>query len=135
MDNLGTSGCDGAGQSLTLKTLAEPTHFSQEDVINYSGINRGNSANSEIKQGSEDKKVNKRPNNATPERTVNISALNKNELLSMIQGYLNSMISFTNKNRNVHRKLKDTLANIGRVLNQYTKVKNTRVNNEACKST
>jgi hypothetical protein len=56
-------------------------------------------------------------------RTIDVSALNEEELLSMINGYINSMTNFANKTRNVHKELKDTIANTGIVLKRYTKLK------------
>lgn len=59
-------------------------------------------------------------------RTINIGTLGEEDLMRMLQGYLNSMITFAGKNRNVHKELKETLANAGKVLTQYVKVKNSR---------
>ncbi|XP_060851691.1 uncharacterized protein LOC132930053 [Rhopalosiphum padi] len=56
-------------------------------------------------------------------RTIDIAVLNESELLTMIKGYVNSMNDFAKRTRNVHKELKDTLANTGLVLNQYLKIK------------
>lgn len=79
-----------------------------------------------------------RPTASSQKRVIDISALDEDELLGMLRGYINSMCAFVKSNRNVHKELKETLANSSVVLTQYTKVKNrtsstgTRIN--VCKS-
>lgn len=59
-------------------------------------------------------------------RSVDISSLDEEELLSMMQGYIKSMLAFAEANRNVHKELKNKLKNTGLVLSQFVKIRNTR---------
>lgn len=68
-------------------------------------------------------------------RVINIGALNEEELLGMIKGYVNVMIDFANKTRNAHKELKDTLTNTGMVLNQYLKIKSSTHKDKETKNT
>lgn len=45
----------------------------------------------------------------------------------MMQGYIKSMLTFAEANRNVHKELKSKLKNTGLVLSQFVKIRNTRV--------
>lgn len=63
-------------------------------------------------------------------RTINLGSLGEENLLNLLQGYINSMINFAGKNRNVHKELKDTLTNSGRVLTQFMRVKNASPKNK-----
>lgn len=62
-----------------------------------------------------------------PKRVVNIANLNEDQLFDMIQGYVSTMVKFASNNRNVHKEIKETLANTGKVLSQYAKIKNAKV--------
>jgi len=42
-------------------------------------------------------------------RRVDIGALNEEELLEILRGYINSMTAFSRNNRNVHKELKESL--------------------------
>ncbi|XP_022180913.1 uncharacterized protein LOC111041068 [Myzus persicae] len=79
-----------------------------------------------------------RPTASSQKRVIDISALDEDELLGMLRGYINSMCAFVKSNRNVHKELKETLANSRVVLTQYTKVKNrtpsTGTRSNVCKS-
>lgn len=71
----------------------------------------------------------------TKRTIIDISVLNEAELLSMINGHINSMTNFVNKTRNVHNELKDTIANMGILLNRYMKIKNSTPKGKKIKST
>ncbi|KAL4091788.1 hypothetical protein QTP88_026422 [Uroleucon formosanum] len=65
-------------------------------------------------------------------RTIDIGALSEEALLDLLRGYINSMCAIAQSNRNVHKELKETLANSSRLMSQDSKVvkkpenKNTR---------
>jgi len=63
-------------------------------------------------------------NNPPTRRVIDIGALFEDELLGKIRGYINSMCAFAQANRNVHRELKETLANSSILMAQYVKVVN-----------
>uniref|UniRef100_A0A2S2PIS2 CCHC-type domain-containing protein n=1 Tax=Schizaphis graminum TaxID=13262 RepID=A0A2S2PIS2_SCHGA len=63
-------------------------------------------------------------NNPPTKRVIDIGALSEDELLGKIRGYINCMCSFAQANRNVHRELKETLANSSIIIAQYVKVVN-----------
>jgi len=75
------------------------------------------------------------------QRTIDIGALSEEALLDLLRGYINSMYAFAQTNRNVHKELKETLANSNRVMSQYTKVlklredKDTRLRTQATAQT
>jgi len=54
-------------------------------------------------------------------KVIDIGALSGGELLDKLQGYINSMCAFALGTRNVHKELKDTLANLRTVMLQYTR--------------
>jgi len=60
-------------------------------------------------------------------RSVDISSLDEEELLGMIQGYMKSMLAFAEANRNVHKELKTKLKYTRLVLFQFVGTRNTRV--------
>jgi len=59
---------------------------------------------------------------ATP-RTINIGVMGEEELLKYIHGYVNSIAKIASSTRNVHKELKDTIANTDMLLKQYLKTK------------
>jgi len=58
-----------------------------------------------------------------PRRVIDIGALGEDELLGMLRGYINTMLIFAQNTRNVHKELKETLANTHKVMGQYLKAK------------
>lgn len=60
---------------------------------------------------------------STTPGTINIGILSKEELLDMLQSYVNSTKTFADKTSNVHKELKETLENSEKVLIQYLRVK------------
>lgn len=58
-------------------------------------------------------------------KTLNIAVVNKSQLLDMLQNSINSMAAFVKNTRNVHRELKESVANSERVLTRYLKVRKT----------
>ncbi|KAL4082647.1 hypothetical protein QTP88_029708 [Uroleucon formosanum] len=59
----------------------------------------------------------------TKRKIIDIGVLSEDELLCKLQGYINSMCLFAQNNRNVHKELKETLANSNRIMTQYVKVR------------
>jgi len=49
-------------------------------------------------------------------KVVDIGALSEGELLNKLQWYINSMCAFALSTRNVHKELKETLANSKKVM-------------------
>jgi len=61
-------------------------------------------------------------NRAAQKKVIDIGVLSEDELLSKLRGYINSMCAFARSTRNVHKELKETLANSNKVMAQYVKV-------------
>jgi len=70
-------------------------------------------------------------NRTAQRRVIDIGVLSEDELLSKLRGYINSMCTFAQSTRNVHKELKETLANSNRVMMQYIKVRQQGQNNDA----
>lgn len=69
-------------------------------------------------------------------KIIDISKFGEEELLNTMRGYINAMVAFAEKTRNVHKELKDTLGSTSKVFAQYLKVKKPNLNSKvACKST
>jgi len=68
-------------------------------------------------------------NRAAQRNVIDISVLSEDELLSKLRGYINSMCAFAQNTRNVHKELKETLANSNKIMAQYVKVLRKERNN------
>jgi hypothetical protein len=56
-------------------------------------------------------------------RTVDITTLSEDEVLSMMHGTVKGMVEFASNTKNVHRELKDKLKNTGMLLSQFLKLR------------
>jgi hypothetical protein len=56
-------------------------------------------------------------------RTVDITTLSEDEVLSMMHGTVKGMVEFASNTMNVHRELKDKLKNTGMLLSQFLKLR------------
>jgi hypothetical protein len=75
-------------------------------------------------------------NRPPPRKVIEIGALNEDELLDKLQGYINTMCTFGQSIRNVHKELKETLENSNRIMAQYVKVLNqVRIKDATAKAT
>lgn len=61
---------------------------------------------------------------STTIRSTNIRTRSEEELLTMLRGYINSMAVFAQNNRNVHKELKETIANSSKVMSQFIRIRN-----------
>lgn len=85
-------------------------------------VDRGDKATAPIKEAtsietaSTTSAANANPASAKQERrTINIGTLGEDELLNMVRGYINSMLTFAQNTRNVRKKLMETLTNTSMV--------------------
>jgi len=62
-------------------------------------------------------------NRAAQRKVIDIGVLSEDELLCKLRGYINSMCAFAQSTRNVHKELKETLANSSIIMAQYVKVR------------
>jgi len=67
---------------------------------------------------------------AAQRKVIDIGALSEDELLCKLRGYINSMCAFAQGTRNVHKELKETLANSNKIMVQYVKVLRQGRNND-----
>jgi len=70
--------------------------------------------------------TNKDLDSQIPPRRVVVETLSEDEFMGKFRGYINSMCSFAQSTRNVHKELKETLANSNIIITQYVKVLNQR---------
>lgn len=106
----------------SIRDKQNPCQTSEKDE-SHVNLDTGNTPTDKRIQYNE---VLQKPESA-PKKVINIMQLNEEQLLGLLQKYLNSMVAFSNKTRNVHRKLKDTIANSDKVITQLVKVKNARL--------
>jgi len=94
----------------SLPITSAETVMSQEGTQHQGDADRASAPKSPIKLAG---------GTASTTRSVDISSLDEEGLLGMMEGYMKSMLAFAEANRNVHKELKTKLKYTGLVLSQF----------------
>lgn len=112
--------CDREGAGVARQAPVSQSITSAE-AVPTDNLERLQKSATQANRGTEQSEGN---HEAVPKKVVNITNLSEEQLLLMLQSYINCMTTFANKTRNVHKELKENLEKTGKVFAQYAKVLN-----------